>query len=439
MSGSDSGAGPRGPAGRLLAKVGPTVARRAGWSVVVELLQMASSTLVFLILVRFMTQDTYGELTSLMALVFPALSVGSIGTHILLLRRSSQGEELVGAWNRAISIGFVGPMAAAVLMIVLRPVLLPNVDPWAYVLVFLGNLPFYWLNELAVYLGVGTNRMKQAAQARAILVAFRFMALFWFAVWGNGELIQWAMASALSFAAGGLGALLFVIKVFGLRPRFDARSRTDIRPGLPYSVNSANEGLVDSSDRWLLGRFDHKADAGLYGLGARIIQFGYVPLRILLRTYDAELFAAGKGGVRAALPVTKRMIKPGMSVAAAVTVGFVALAPAVPWVAGPEYEESLDVIRLLALLPMIRMVQYLAGNTLSAADRQPWRMVAAGIAMVLNLGLNLWLLREGDWRTAVYTTFVSEFLLAGVLIALVGYGVRSETAKARRRSEDAPL
>ncbi|MGH1489330.1 MAG: lipopolysaccharide biosynthesis protein [Acidimicrobiales bacterium] len=419
---------------RQLAKAGPALVNRAGWSLVVELLQLASSTLVFLILVKFMTQDTFGELGSLLALVFPALSVGSIGSHFLLLRRSSQGEELAEAWNRAITVGFIGPLAAAGLMIVLRPVLLPNVDAWAYVLVFVGNLPFYWLNELAVYLGVGSGRMKQAAQVRAILVFFRFLALAWFALWGDGGLTDWAMASTLSFAAGGLGAVFFVSRVFGLRPRFVRGVHTDLRPGMPFSVNSANESLVDASDRWLLGRFDHKADAALYTLGARIIQFGYLPLRILLRAYDAEMFAAGKYGIRSVLPVTRRMIKPGMGVAVAVGLGFLLLAPAVPWIAGPEYEESVEVIRFLAILPMIRMVQYLAGNTLSAADRQPWRMVAAGLAMVVNLSLNLWLLRDGDWRVAVYTTFFSEVLLAGMLIALVAYGSRAELHKAQARS-----
>lgn len=405
------------------------VAGRAGWSLAVELLQLASSTLVFLILVRFMSQETFGELGALLALVFPALSVATLGTHFLLLRRSSQGDDLADAWSRATTVGFVGPVLAALVMIALQPLLLPNVDPWAYALVFIGNLPFFWMNELAVYLGVGSGRMKQAAQARAILVACRFAALGWFAIWGDGSLVAWASASTASFVAGGLGALLFVHKLFGIRPRFEPSGFSDLPQGIPFSANAVNEGLVDSSDRWLLARFDHKTDAALYTLGARIVQFGYLPLRTLLRSFDAELFGAGKHGVASALAVTRRMIKPGMTIAVIVGLGFLVLAPVVPVVAGPEYEDSVDVIRLLSVLPVIRMVQYLAGNTLSAADRQPWRMTVTALAMVTNLGLNLWLLREGDWRTAIFTTFVSEFLLAGLLMTIVVYWVRRERSE----------
>ncbi len=426
---SDPGSSGSGSGGRLSRSLGmglQLLGGKAGWSLVVELLQLASSTLVFLVLVQFMPQETYGDLVGLLALVFPALSVATLGTHFLLLRRSSQGHDLADAWNRAITVGFVGPVLAAIVMIAARPLLLPNVDPLAYSLVFIGNLPFYWMNELAVYLGVGAGRMKQAAQARFILVICRFGALAWFAVWGDGRLVAWGGASTVSFIVGGVGALIFVRRVFGLRPGFDRSSFTDLPEGIPFSANAVNEGLVDKSDQVLLVRFDHKDDAALYGLGARIIQFGYLPLRTLLRTFDAELFGAGKDGVRAALRVTRRMVRPGISIAVAVGVGFLVLAPVIPWVAGDEYRDSVDVIRLLAVLPAIRMVQYLLGNTLSAADRQWWRTGATATAVVVNLGLNIWLLRDGTWRTAIFTTFVSELLLAALLAAIVVKWVRWE-------------
>lgn len=412
-----------GPLDRVRAEARQIGARlvdgRAGWSLVVELLQLASSGLIFIGLVRFMDTETYGSLGGLLALAFPALSIATVGTHFLLLRRSSQGHDLDDAWSRAITVGFVGPVLVAGAMIALQPLFLPNIDPWAYALVFIGNLPLYWVNELAVYLGVGSGHMKRAAQARAILVAARFAALGWFAIWGGGELVAWAAASAVSFGVGAIGAMIFVMRAFGVRFRFARGVGSDVTDGIPFSANSVNEGLVDASDRWLLTRYDKLTDAGLYSLGGRVVQLGYLPLRTLLRTFDAELFGAGKNGVAAALAVTRRMAVPGMAIAVAVTLGFVLLAPVVPVIAGPEYDETVDVIRLLALLPVLRMMQYLVGNTLSAADRQWWRTGATAVAVVVNLGLNAWFLRDGGWRTAVVTTFVSELLLAGLLAVVL--------------------
>ncbi len=411
-------------------------ADRAGWALAVELLQLASSTVVFLILVKFMEPETFGELSGVMAMTFPALAVATVGTHFLLLRRSAQGENLHQAWNRAITVGMCGPVLAAAVMIGLQPLILPNIDPWAYALIFVGNLPFFWMNELAVYLGIGTGQMRRAAQVRGLLVGFRFLAVLWFAIWGGGSLVAWAAANMVSFIAGAIGALWFVNRVFGLRPRFDRRAGEDLSPGIPFSVNSVNEGMVDSSDRVLLLRFDHKVDAGLYSLGARIVQFGYLPLRMLLRSYDADLFGAGKHGVRAALVVTRRMAVTGMALSVAMTAGLVVFAPLVPLVAGEKYDDALDVIRWLALLPVVRMVQYLFGNVLSAADRQWWRTGATALAMVTNLGLNIWLLRDGGWRTAVLTTFVAEVLLALALIAAVFYWSRRERLERPSRIEE---
>lgn len=421
--------------GERLTGLARKVADRAGWSLAVELLQLASSTVVFLILVKFMEPATFGELGGLMAMTFPALAVATVGTHFLLLRRSAQGEDLHQAWHRALTVGMGGPVLAAAVMIGLQPLILPNVDPWAYALIFIGNLPFFWMNELAVYLGIGTGQMRRAAQVRGLLVGFRFLAVLWFAIWGGGSLVAWAGASMVSFIAGAIGALWYVNRVFGLRPRFDRRAGEDLSPGVPFSVNSVNEGMVDSSDRVLLVRFDHQVDAGLYSLGARIVQFGYLPLRILLRSYDADLFAAGKRGVRAALVVTRRMAAVGMAIAVAMTAGLVIFAPLVPLVAGSEYNDALAVIRLLALLPVVRMVQYLFGNVLSAADRQWWRTGATAVAMVTNLGLNIWLLPNGGWRTAVMTTFVAEVLLAVALMGAVGYWSRRERLEQLARTE----
>ncbi len=429
----------RAQTARAIGVAGRLAGRRAGWSLVVELLQLASSTLVFLILVRFMDQEAFGEMTGILAIALPALSISSLGSHFLLLRRSAQGHDLADAWHRAISVGLAGPLVAAALMIALQPVLLPDVDASAYALFFIGNLPFYWLNELAVYLGVGSGRMKRAAQARFILVVCRFLALGWFAIWGDGRLLAWAQASAVGFAAAAVGAIVFIWRIYGLGPRLERQAISDVPEGIPFSANSATEGLVDSSDRWLLVRFGHATDSALYGLGGRIVQFGYLPLRTLLRAYDAELFGAGKDGVRATLRVTRRMVRPGMTIAVLVGVGLAVLAPVVPVLAGDEYRDSVDVIRLLALLPAIRMVQYLVGNTLSAADRQWWRTGATAVAVVVNLGLNLWLLPNGGWRTAVATTFVSEVLLAGLLIAIVVLWVRRERQGGAGRSQAAVL
>jgi O-antigen/teichoic acid export membrane protein len=106
---------------------------------------------------------------------------------------------------------------------------------------------------------------------------------------------------------------------------------------------------------------------------------------------------------------------------------FWVLAPLVPAVLGSNWsDEVVAVIRWLAFLPGVRAIQYVTGNTLSAADKQWWRFGATGGAAALNLGLNLWLLPDGSWRTAAMTTYVSEMVLMVSLVMLVFYWIRRE-------------
>lgn len=406
---------------RRLGEIGPEgLGGRAGWALVVELLQLASSVLVFLFLANLMTPEDMGAMGAILGMAIPLASLSSVGSHVLLIKRVAQGGDLNGAWQRATSMGILGPIVGALVMIGLQPIMMPSFDSRIFALLMISQVNFFWLTELAVYLGNATRRLKEAAQLRSIVVSFRFGALLLFALFGDGQLLGWAMASFVSFGLGAVLSMVFVWRVFGPLPSLLRGSRVDLVEGLPFSVNSVSEGLVDVSDRPLLFRYGHEADAGLYTVGGRIIQFGYLPIRILLRASDADLFEAGKRGTRAALDVTRSLLKPGIAIGIAVGLGFVIMAPIVPLLAGgSKYADVVGMIRLLAILPLVRAVQYLMGNCLSASDHQWWRVAATLAAAGLNFGLNVRLLPTGTWRTAVFTTLVSETFLTVTLIAMV--------------------
>lgn len=397
---------------------GRSAAHRIGWSTVVELSQLASSVLVFLILARQLRPEDYGALGAVLGVAMPAATLTSFGSHVLLIKRVAQGGDFTDAWQRATSIGMLGPAVGAAVLVAAKPLILPQVSTVVYALLVVSQLNFFWLTELAVYVGNATRNLKAAAQIRLMVVATRFTALALFVTLTPGRLVDWAVASIASFAVGAALALFHVWRVFGARPSLRRGSLADVREGLPFSSNAVTESLVDISDRPLLFRYGHEVDAGIYTLGGRIIQFGYLPIRIILRTADADLFAAGKDGAGAALAVTRRLLKPALAVGLAAGAGAFVCAPVVPWLVGDEYRPAVETIRLLAPMPAIRAVQYLMGNCLSASGHQRWRLLSTVGAGVLNLGLNVMLLPGGTWRTAVGTTYASELFLTFTLTAV---------------------
>lgn len=407
----------------VLAKAGANgrkeLGHRVSWAMVIEVLQLVSSMLVFFALTRLLSTDSFGIMGGVLAVAAPAASLSSIGSHALLVRQVAQGGDLTHAWHRALSMGVLGPALGSLALIGLKPVILPGVSFWVYTLLIIAQINFFWISELAIFVGNGTRRLKEAAKIRAVVVALRLGALGLFALVGHGSLTWWAVASFVSFGLGALVAVLHVWWAFGPRPSFGRVTGQDIRDGFPFAVNSVSESVVDLSDRPLLVRYNHDVDAAVYTVAARIIQFGYLPLIVLLRASDADMFEAGRHGTRTTLAVVRRLLAPSLGVSALVGLGFLALAPLIPLVAGSEYHDAIPAIRYLAVVPLIRSVQYLMGNCLSASGRQWWRVGATMAAGLLNFGLNVRFLPAGTWRTASYTTIASELFLAAVMTAMV--------------------
>ena len=407
---------------------GDLFGNRTRWAAVSEALQLISSTVVILVVARFLDQESYGVMGGVAGLAMISLNLSNFGTHILLLRRAAQGESLTDAWARAVTLGFGSPLLMALVLIGLHPMLLPNVEPLIFALFVLAGLPLFWLSELVVYLPVGLGHMREAAAARFIVVSCRMVAVAWFALATDHGLASWAWANALSFLLSSVGGVIFVARTYGTRPWLHRGVIDDIRPGLPFSVNGMTENFNDLSDRTLLVRFHLEEDAGHYSLGGRAIQFAYMPLRMLLRAHDSEMFAAGKSGIGSAFRVSARLAPTALLLGAGTGLAFWVLAPLTPLLLGEQWAEAVSVIRWLSFLPGVRAIQYAVGNSLSAADRQWWRFGATASAALLNLVLNLILLPGGSWRTAAYTTFISEIFLMVALVAIVGYLIRREGA-----------
>lgn len=418
--------------GRVRTMTRDLLGNNTRWAAASEVLQLISSTLVVLMVARLLDETSYGVIGGVAALAAIALNLSNLGSHILLLRRGAQGEDLREAWSRAITVGVGLPGLLAVLLLVSKPFFQPEVDFEVYALFIIAGMPLFWLSELAVYLPVGLGHMKQAAIGRLIVTVCRLGAIGWFALAGTQDLTTWAWANMVSFALSAILGIAYVWFTYGIRPRFNRRAHEDLGPGLPFSVNGVTENINDQADRTLLLRFGHVDDNGFYSFGGRAIQFAYMPLRMLLRAHDSELFAAGKTGVTKAFGVAARLAPTAILLGFGSGAVFWVLAPLVPAILGSNWsDEVVTVIRWLAFLPGVRAVQYVAGNTLSAADKQWWRFGATGAAAALNLGLNLWLLPNGSWRTAAITTYVSEMVLMLSLAALVFYWIRREAKEPR--------
>jgi O-antigen/teichoic acid export membrane protein len=88
-------------------------------------------------------------------------------------------------------------------------------------------------------------------------------------------------------------------------------------------------------------------------------------------------------------------------------------------VLGPEYAPTVDVLRWLAPLPLLKALHYFAADTLTGAGFQSLRsIVQIGVAGV-NVVLNLWLIPRYGWRGAAGSSLVTDGLLLVSLVVMV--------------------
>src|SRR5207248_3124054 len=93
---------------------------------------------------------------------------------------------------------------------------------------------------------------------------------------------------------------------------------------------------------------------------------------------------------------------------------------------GSGYGEAALVIRGLALLPALRVLQYFPGNALSGAGYYRFRSACQAGTAALNVGLNVLLIPRLGWRGAVFATIAAETVFAAALWWMLAVLMRRE-------------
>ncbi|MEL6980894.1 MAG: polysaccharide biosynthesis C-terminal domain-containing protein, partial [Actinomycetota bacterium] len=140
------------------------------------------------------------------------------------------------------------------------------------------------------------------------------------------------------------------------------------------------------------------------------------------RAQDRRFFRQGAVGSAASHEAGLVMSKHALAATLPVSIALWILAPYVDLLLSDQWAEVEDVIRLLALLPVIKGFQFSFGNALTAAGNQSARMWMTGVAAVANVGGNLILIPRGSWQAAAWTTLIAELALTvGFLAASMFY------------------
>jgi len=396
------------------------LAGRVGWAVIGEGVNLVGTALLFFVLADRLGTVDWGSLQAVVSIALITGPLATFGANWQLIRRMVVSDRPAADVGRAVSMATIGTGGAAILLLIIAvavPAVLPEISRTTMALVLVAQMPAYWLVELAATSAVSWADLRLATIIRIVVVVVRLGALAAFLVTGASGIDTWAWYFAIGNVAAALAAHGLLARRLGQWPRLSLPSGREFTSGFPYGLGNTTEGMLAASDKPLLAQNGFRVDTGVYSAGYRIISLGFVPMMALVRAQDRRFFRQGAVGSAASHRAALAMSRHGLIATVPVSLVLLLLAGQVDLLLAEEWAEIEDVIRLLAVLPIIKGFQFSFGNALTAAGNQSARMWMTGAAAAANFVGNLILIPRGSWRAAAGTTLAAELALTAGFVA----------------------
>lgn len=384
-------------------------------------LRVAIQAVYFFFIARVLGPRGYGAFVGVTAFVAILAPFASMGTGGLLVRAIARAPERFGAhWGGTLALAIAGGIAFSAVGLPIARVVLPgSVSTALLVCVFLSDLLFCRIVELAGQAFQGFEQLTGTALVQTALNTSRLVAVA--VLWStdrSADATTWGAAyCASSFLVAGI-AMIAVQRRFGAPACPDRLRLAELRDGAGFAIQAAATTANNDLDKTMLARLSTLQATGVYASAYRIIDVALSPLRSLFAATYASFFREGHRGRAHAARFAVRLlpIVTGLGVASIVIV--YAAAAFVPIVLGTQYTETADVLRLLCPLPLLRGLQYLGGDVLTATGYQGRRGLLHAAIAVLNFGLNLLWIPSSSWRGAAFASLVCD---GGLAILLCGF------------------
>jgi O-antigen/teichoic acid export membrane protein len=144
------------------------------------------------------------------------------------------------------------------------------------------------------------------------------------------------------------------------------------------------------------------------------------PVTAMTLAAAPEFFRHGHHGPRAAERYAWKLIKRAALFGFAVFLCLFIAAPILPYVLGNSFRSSVEALRWLAIIPLLRCVHLFLSGALAGSGFQGSRAgVQVGVG-VINVLINIYFISRWGWRGAAWTSVICDSLLVvGLWVALM--------------------
>lgn len=387
------------------------------WIISGQFVAMGFQAVYFVLMGRTLGSREYGAFIGVATLILALAQFSSAGMEMILLRNISRDRKSFAAtWGNALVItvsGFVLLLAVASLFARFAlPPELRMLIPW----IAFSDALFGKVVQLASRAFQGAGDMPTCARLTTFIYVVRAIlagALFLYArYWGgHPDAYTWARIYWIAPFALSIYATWHITAKLGL-PRFGRIRLHDLSEGFSFSLSNSSTSAYNDIDKTFLVSLGQTYAAGIYSAAYRVVDVATAPLYGIYTAATPRLFREGARGVAHATTQTRRLllwtVPYGLGIAAALYLA----APLLPYLFGSSFQGSVEALRWLCLLPLLRVFHYAWGTTITASASQ-WNRTATQFgAAALNLLLNFLLIPRWSWQGAAVASLLTDGSLA---------------------------
>ncbi len=410
----------------------------------------------FILIARALGAYDFGRMAGMLAMTAVLLPFSGLGAENVIVIRLARGTGNVQVYfGNALLLALVSGLLLVLLATFWGLTFLSSVTTMSLLLVFgISEIIVTKFIDIAAHVFFGFDRHVYSGLFYSLHGFFRmlFASVFFALLYHNADLLHRLQLfnSFVNFPAdhlelwawfhlaAGLTTLAFVlfitIRQIGW-PTFDLMlALRELRIGVFYSIGLSSKSVYINIDKTILARYVSPEVNGAYTAAFRLIYMAYTPIQAVLSAASARFFRDGANGVGPTFQMATRIVIYGsvycLVFAMLVFIG----APLIPYILGDGYALSIDILRWLALLPLILMLQDTYSDALTGADRQMVRSFFQVIVALMCFVVNMVLVPKFSWMGAVAATYLSQIVLAVLVIGLIVLLLRRERANERLKT-----
>jgi O-antigen/teichoic acid export membrane protein len=390
------------------------LAANAGWMFGGQVASFGIQAAYFVLLARLLGSTEYGVLAGAAALVNIFSQYSGMGAGILFLRyvspdhskfREYWGNILLSATivATAVILGlrltgkwFLGPQGASILVI------LAIGDCLCAQLTTASAQVFQTFEKMRITAGLNflTNLLRMLLAAILVFTVHRATA--W--TWAVASLVVSITASVLAIVqvTSNFGFPTFSLKLFFRR----------VGEGFVYAISGSTTTVYNDVDKVMLGHYGMTVANGIYSMAYRVVNIATVPINSVHAAAFPRFFREGVHGIKSTEQFARKLLKRTAILGVVGAAGMFFCAPLLPRIAGPDFAASVSALRWLCLIPLFRCFHLSAGDAITGAGFQKFRLLSQVLAAAGNFGLNLYLIPRYSWHGAAWASLLTDGSLA---------------------------